>query len=198
MKKVYPNAAAALQGIVKDHQLLAVGGFGTRESLYAEYERASGRQVDCDAVRFWEVLGTLKWGVICECMADAWLTGAEALSVRCRVAGAAFGRGVFGRRWGIVSALPRLVLASRRLGARLFFFLLLLGQLALALFVSVVGSGQGDASFCVPVLVRVQPRMATRACWMSCRRSSTASRPTAKRTSPPVWGQGMRRIDGTS
>ena len=28
MKKIYPNAAAALDGIVKDGQLLAVGGFG--------------------------------------------------------------------------------------------------------------------------------------------------------------------------
>src|ERR1700685_789548 len=28
MKKVFPSAAAALQGIVKDGQLLAVGGFG--------------------------------------------------------------------------------------------------------------------------------------------------------------------------
>src|SRR5262250_2561277 len=28
MNKVYPDAAAALQGIVKDGQLLAVGGFG--------------------------------------------------------------------------------------------------------------------------------------------------------------------------
>ena len=28
MNKLYPSAAAALQGIVRDHQLLAVGGFG--------------------------------------------------------------------------------------------------------------------------------------------------------------------------
>ena len=28
MKKLYPSAEAALQGVVKDHQLLAVGGFG--------------------------------------------------------------------------------------------------------------------------------------------------------------------------
>ena len=28
MNKLYPNAAAALQGIVRDHQLIAVGGFG--------------------------------------------------------------------------------------------------------------------------------------------------------------------------
>ena len=29
MRKVYPTAAAALEGIVRDGQLLAVGGFGT-------------------------------------------------------------------------------------------------------------------------------------------------------------------------
>ncbi|MEG2999943.1 MAG: CoA-transferase, partial [Comamonas sp.] len=28
MKKLYPSAAAALQGVVADGQLLAVGGFG--------------------------------------------------------------------------------------------------------------------------------------------------------------------------
>lgn len=28
MNKIYPSAAQALQGIVKDGQLLAVGGFG--------------------------------------------------------------------------------------------------------------------------------------------------------------------------
>ena len=28
MKKVFPSAAAALQGVVKDGQLMAVGGFG--------------------------------------------------------------------------------------------------------------------------------------------------------------------------
>ncbi|MEY3783467.1 MAG: hypothetical protein RIS97_1646, partial [Pseudomonadota bacterium] len=28
MNKIYPSAAAALQGVIKDNQLLAVGGFG--------------------------------------------------------------------------------------------------------------------------------------------------------------------------
>ena len=28
MRKIYPSAAAALEGIVRDGQLLAVGGFG--------------------------------------------------------------------------------------------------------------------------------------------------------------------------
>jgi aminoglycoside phosphotransferase (APT) family kinase protein len=54
---------------------LAVGGFGSRDVLYAEYERASGRPVDCAAVRFWEVLGTLKWGVICQWFGRQYLEG---------------------------------------------------------------------------------------------------------------------------
>lgn len=44
---------------------LPVGGFGRREDLFAAYGAASGRPVDAEAVRFWEVLGTLRWGLIC-------------------------------------------------------------------------------------------------------------------------------------
>lgn len=53
-----------------------VGGFGTREDLFAGYEAAGGR-VDADRVHWWEVLGTLKWGIVCEAMAHAWLGGEE-------------------------------------------------------------------------------------------------------------------------
>lgn len=53
-----------------------VGGFGTREQLFAGYESQGGR-VDPGRVFFWEVLGTLKWGVMCEKMAHAYLSGAE-------------------------------------------------------------------------------------------------------------------------
>jgi aminoglycoside phosphotransferase (APT) family kinase protein len=53
-----------------------VGGFGTREELFAAYEAAGG-VVDVERVRFWEVLGTLKWGVVCEGMAYGWLSGTE-------------------------------------------------------------------------------------------------------------------------
>ena len=28
-------------------------------------------------MRWWQVLGTLRWGVICESMAQAWLSGAD-------------------------------------------------------------------------------------------------------------------------
>jgi aminoglycoside phosphotransferase (APT) family kinase protein len=55
---------------------LPVGGFGTREQLFAGYAEAGG-VVDAARVHYWEVLGTLKWGVICQSMAQAYLTGAE-------------------------------------------------------------------------------------------------------------------------
>jgi aminoglycoside phosphotransferase (APT) family kinase protein len=42
-----------------------VGGLGTREELFAAYESASGRPVDIARVMFWEVLGTLRWGIMC-------------------------------------------------------------------------------------------------------------------------------------
>jgi aminoglycoside phosphotransferase (APT) family kinase protein len=41
-----------------------VGGFGSREELFAGYE-AAGRRVDPERVKFWEVMGTLRWGVMC-------------------------------------------------------------------------------------------------------------------------------------
>ncbi|CCD97670.1 conserved hypothetical protein [Bradyrhizobium sp. STM 3809] len=41
-----------------------VGGFGPREELFAGYE-AAGRKVDASRVKFWEVMGTLRWGVMC-------------------------------------------------------------------------------------------------------------------------------------
>jgi aminoglycoside phosphotransferase (APT) family kinase protein len=41
-----------------------VGGFGSREELFAGYE-AAGHSVDPDRVKFWEVMGTLRWGVMC-------------------------------------------------------------------------------------------------------------------------------------
>jgi aminoglycoside phosphotransferase (APT) family kinase protein len=41
-----------------------VGGFGSREDLFAGYEEG-GRKVDPARVTFWEVMGTLRWGVMC-------------------------------------------------------------------------------------------------------------------------------------
>jgi aminoglycoside phosphotransferase (APT) family kinase protein len=52
-----------------------VGGFGDYDDLFAAYEQAAGVPVDPDAVHFWVVFGTLKWGVICEMQAYAHLQG---------------------------------------------------------------------------------------------------------------------------
>jgi len=42
-----------------------VGGFGSREDLFAAYEKASGHPVDPGHVRFWEAFGNVKWAVDC-------------------------------------------------------------------------------------------------------------------------------------
>ncbi len=52
-----------------------VGGFGEREDLYTAYEGAGGGPVDRAATHWWEVLGTLKWGVMCIIQAATHLTG---------------------------------------------------------------------------------------------------------------------------
>jgi aminoglycoside phosphotransferase (APT) family kinase protein len=53
-----------------------VGGFGSREELFAGYE-AAGRRVDADRVMFWEVMGTLRWGVMCCGMMQRFRSGSE-------------------------------------------------------------------------------------------------------------------------
>jgi aminoglycoside phosphotransferase (APT) family kinase protein len=53
-----------------------VGGFGTREELFSGYE-AAGRHVDADRVMFWEVMGTLRWGVMCCGMMQRFRSGSE-------------------------------------------------------------------------------------------------------------------------
>jgi aminoglycoside phosphotransferase (APT) family kinase protein len=54
-----------------------VGGFGSREELFAGYARAGGRPVDPVRVMFWEVMGTLRWGVMCCGMMQRFRIGPE-------------------------------------------------------------------------------------------------------------------------
>ena len=54
-----------------------VGGFGTRDEMFAGYEAVSGRRVDPLRVRYWEVFGTLKWGVICMIMYGVFRSGLD-------------------------------------------------------------------------------------------------------------------------
>jgi aminoglycoside phosphotransferase (APT) family kinase protein len=52
-----------------------VGGFGAVDELVAAYEATAGVTVDRDALHWWEVLGTLKWGIICVVQAATHLSG---------------------------------------------------------------------------------------------------------------------------
>ncbi len=54
---------------------LPVGGFGTRDQLFEGYEFAGGTGLDPEAVHFWEVFGTLKWGFACILQAFTHLKG---------------------------------------------------------------------------------------------------------------------------
>lgn len=53
-----------------------VGGFGSREELFAGYE-AAGRKVDVARVKFWEVMGTLRWGIMCGGMMQRFREGPD-------------------------------------------------------------------------------------------------------------------------
>ncbi len=56
---------------------LPVGGFGVREDLFAGYEAASGQRVDPERVHFWEVVGSLKWGIMCMMMLSVFERGID-------------------------------------------------------------------------------------------------------------------------
>jgi aminoglycoside phosphotransferase (APT) family kinase protein len=56
---------------------LPVGGFGHYDDLFTAYEHASGRAVDRAAAGWWELFGTVRWGVICIAQADRHLSHGE-------------------------------------------------------------------------------------------------------------------------
>jgi len=80
---------------------LPVGGFGRYDELIEAYEHESGAAVDRTALRWWEVLGTLKWGVMCIMQAARHTSGA----VR-SVELAAIGRRVCENEWDLLNLLP--------------------------------------------------------------------------------------------
>jgi aminoglycoside phosphotransferase (APT) family kinase protein len=55
-----------------------VGGFGGYDELLAGYRDAGGEATPLSRVRYWQALGSLKWGVMCLMMYTSWATGAEA------------------------------------------------------------------------------------------------------------------------
>lgn len=55
------------------------GGFGTSEDLLAAYEATGGRSVHPERLLFWQVLATVKWGIICQFQAARHLGGAPSV-----------------------------------------------------------------------------------------------------------------------
>ena len=78
----------------------AAGGLGSVEEFVTAYEQAGGAAVDRGALRWWLVLGTLKWGIICRYQAERHLTG-QTRSVEL----AAIGRRVCETEWDILDLL---------------------------------------------------------------------------------------------
>ena len=80
---------------------LPAGGMGTREELLDAYAAAGGDPVDPEALRWWELLGTVKWGLICVLQAQVHLSGASR-----SVELAAIGRRVCENEWDVLGLLP--------------------------------------------------------------------------------------------
>lgn len=78
-----------------------VAGVGKYEELFDAYGAAAGVDVNADVVRWWEVLGTLKWGVMCIMQASAHLFGMTR-----SVELAAIGRRVCEQEYDLMAILP--------------------------------------------------------------------------------------------
>ena len=60
---------------------MAVGGLADRARFFAAYEQAGGGAVDAAAVRWWEVFGNLKWGIICIMQMRTFLAGVKSVEL---------------------------------------------------------------------------------------------------------------------
>ncbi|MES2032849.1 MAG: phosphotransferase family protein [Pseudomonadota bacterium] len=54
-----------------------VGGFGDYADLLAGYEAAGGKPIPLERVLYWQMLGSLKWGVMCEGMYSSYANGSD-------------------------------------------------------------------------------------------------------------------------
>lgn len=79
---------------------LGAGGLGSVESFLTAYETAAGTTLDRDTFRWWLILATLRWGVICRYQAERHLSG-QTPSVEL----AAIGRRVSETEWDVLDLL---------------------------------------------------------------------------------------------
>ncbi|MBB6096334.1 aminoglycoside phosphotransferase (APT) family kinase protein [Povalibacter uvarum] len=62
------------------------GGLGSREALYSAYENASGERLDRTRLRYWEIFGSLRWGLMCSGMVDWFRSGRDRSVERAMIA----------------------------------------------------------------------------------------------------------------
>ena len=79
---------------------LPVGGFGNYDDLLEGYVDAGGRPVAKETLRWWEVFGTLRWGIMCILQASLHTSGA----IR-SVELAAIGRRVCENEWDLLELM---------------------------------------------------------------------------------------------
>lgn len=77
-----------------------VGGFGAREELLGAYHEAGGPEVPIEVLRWWELFGSLKWGIICMNQASRHFAGTPSVEL------AAIGRRVAEVEWDLLGLLP--------------------------------------------------------------------------------------------
>jgi aminoglycoside phosphotransferase (APT) family kinase protein len=63
-----------------------VGGLGSRQELFEAYEATTGERVDPARVHYWEVLGSLRWGVSCASMLEWFSSGRDQTVERAMIA----------------------------------------------------------------------------------------------------------------
>jgi aminoglycoside phosphotransferase (APT) family kinase protein len=77
-----------------------VGGFGERDELMAGYAAAGGTPPDEETQRWWELYGTVRWGLLCRRQAERYLAEGEP-----SIEYAVLGRRVCEQEWDILLAL---------------------------------------------------------------------------------------------
>ena len=62
------------------------GGFGTREELLAGYAAGGGTAPSLEHLAYWEVFGSLNWGIMCSAMAPVFTSGLDPSIERAMIA----------------------------------------------------------------------------------------------------------------
>ena len=85
-----------------ENDALPVGGVGQIDDFLAAYESAGGRRIERAALKWWEVVGNLRWAVFCHAQADRHLSGRDR-----SVELASLGRKASEMEWELIDLIHR-------------------------------------------------------------------------------------------